>query len=118
MAPGREHPSLPRGVASWRGGCQARAPPSGPSARGGAVEDSQRDDWTPDPTEHPEPESSASRARRRAVEIAQDSRFCMVTSSAADGALHARPMTPQQVTDDLEAWFFISGTSEQAADIA
>jgi general stress protein 26 len=82
------------------------------------VEDSQHDDWTPDPTEHPEPESTDSRARRRAVEIAQDSRFCMVTSTAADGALHARPMTPQQVTDDLEAWFFISGTSEQAADIA
>jgi general stress protein 26 len=81
------------------------------------VEDSQHDDWTPDPTEHPEPESVDSRARRRAVEIAQDSRFCMVTSTAADGALHARPMTPQQVTDDLEAWFFISRDSEQAADI-
>ena len=81
------------------------------------MEDSQHDDWTPDPTEHPEPESSDARARRRAVEIAQDSRFCMVTSTAADGALHARPMTPQQVTDDLEAWFFISRTSEQAADL-
>jgi general stress protein 26 len=82
------------------------------------VEDSQHDDWTPDPTERVEPESATARARRRAVEIAQDSRFCMVTSTASDGALHARPMTPQQVTDDLEAWFFISRTSEQAADIA
>ena len=42
----------------------------------------------------------------------------MVTSTADDGALHARPMTPQQVTDDLEAWFFISRTSEQATDLA
>jgi general stress protein 26 len=41
----------------------------------------------------------------------------MLTSSADDGALHARPMTPQQVTDDLEAWFFVSRTSEQAVDI-
>jgi general stress protein 26 len=81
------------------------------------VEDSQHDDWTPDPTERPEPESSDDRARRRAVEIAQDSRFCMVTSTAPEGALHARPMTPQQVTDDLEAWFFISRSSEHAADL-
>jgi general stress protein 26 len=82
------------------------------------VEDSQHDDWTPDPTEHRAPESSDDRARRRAVEIAQDARFCMMTSTAPDGALHARPMTPQQVSDDLEAWFFISRSSEQAADIA
>ena len=26
-------------------------------------------------------------------------------------------MTPQQVTDDLESWFFISRSSEQAADL-
>jgi general stress protein 26 len=82
------------------------------------VEDSQHDDWTPDPTEHPALESGEDRARRRAVEIAQDARFCMVTSTAGDGALHARPMTPQQVTDDLEAWFFISRSSEQAEDVA
>ncbi len=82
------------------------------------MEDSQHDDWTPDPTEHRAPESCESRARRRAVEIAQDARFCMVTSTSPDGALHARPMTPQQVSDDLEAWFFISRSSEQAADIA
>ena len=81
------------------------------------MEDSQRDDWTPDPTESAEPESGDDRARRRCVEIAQDARFCMLTSTAADGALHARPMTPQQVTDDLESWFFISRSSEQAADL-
>ncbi len=82
------------------------------------MEESQHDDWTPDPTEHREPESGDDIARRRAVEIAQDARFCMVTSTAAAGALHARPMTPQQVTDDLEAWFLISRTSEQATDVA
>jgi general stress protein 26 len=81
------------------------------------VEDSQHDDWTPDPSERRGPESSDDLARKRAVEIAQDARFCMVTSRAADGALHARPMTPQQVTDDLEAWFFISRSSEHAADV-
>ena len=82
------------------------------------MEDSQHDDWTPDPSEHSAPESAEQRARRRAVEIAQDARFCMLTSAAGDGALHARPMTPQQVTDQLEAWFFVSRGSEQAADVA
>ena len=81
------------------------------------MEDNQHDDWTPDPTERAEPESSDDRARRRCVEIAQDARFCMLTGAAADGALHARPMTPQQVTDDLESWFFISRSSEQAVDL-
>ena len=83
-----------------------------------AVEDSQHDDWTPDPTEQPQLESAEDRARRRAVEIAQDARFCMLTSTADDGALHARPMTPQQVNDDLEAWFLVSRESQQAQDIA
>ena len=82
-----------------------------------AVEDSQHDDWTPDPTEQPQLESAEDRARRRAVEIAQDAHVCMLTSSAADGALLARPMMPQQVTDDLEAWFLVSRTSQQARDI-
>ena len=82
------------------------------------MEDSQHDDWTPDPTEQPRLESAEDRARRRAVEIAQDARACMLTSTSNDGALHARPMTPQQVTDDLEAWFFVSRVSQQAQDIA
>ena len=81
------------------------------------MEDSQHDDWTPDPTEQPQLESAEDRARRRAVEIAQDAHACMLTSTAGDGALHARPMTPQQVTDDLEAWFFVSRSSEQAQDL-
>jgi general stress protein 26 len=96
----------PRGVDGRTGGWHARA-----------VEDSQHDDWTPDPTEQPRLESAEDRARRRAVEIAQDARSCMLTSTGDDGALHARPMTPQQVTDDLEAWFFLSGSSDQARDI-
>ena len=81
------------------------------------MDDMHLDDWTLDPTEDRSPESSDDRARRRAVEIAQDARFCMITSAADDGALHARPMTPQQVNDDLEAWFFISRSSEQARDL-
>ena len=81
------------------------------------MDNSQLDDWTPDPTEHREPESGQDRARRRAVEMAQDARYCMVTSTGSDGSLHARPMTPQQVSDNLEAWFFISRSSEQAADL-
>jgi general stress protein 26 len=82
------------------------------------VDDGQHGEWTPDPTERPAPESSSDRARRRAVEIAQDARFCMLASTSGSGELHARPMTPQQVNDDLEAWFFISRSTDQAADIS
>lgn len=82
------------------------------------MEDTQHDDWTPDPTERPEPESGEQRARRRAVEIAQDAHVCLVTTAATDGTLHTRPMTPEQVTDDLEAWFFVSRASQLAADLA
>lgn len=82
------------------------------------MDDGQHGDWTPDPTEHPTPESTEDRNRRRAVEIAQDARFCMLASTAAGGELQSRPMTPQQVDDDLEAWFFVSRSSDQADDIA
>ena len=82
------------------------------------MDDGQHGDWTPDPTERSAPESSDDRARRRAVEIAQDARFCMLASAADNGDLQARPMTPQQVNDDLEAWFFVSRSSDQAEDIS
>ena len=81
------------------------------------MEDSQHDDWTPDPTSarSPSPATTrpppASRDRPGRALLHAD-------QPAGDGALHARPMTPQQVNDDLEAWFFISRSSDQADDLA
>jgi general stress protein 26 len=58
-------------------------------------------------------------AQEKVVEIMRGDRFCMLTSVgvADQGRLHSHPMTPQQVTDDGDAWFFIDGTSEQAANV-
>lgn len=55
----------------------------------------------------------------KVVEIMRGDRFCMLTSVgvADQGRLHSHPMTPQEVTDDGDAWFFLDGTSEQAANV-
>ena len=53
----------------------------------------------------------------KVVEIMRSDRFCMLTSVGEQGRLQSRPMTPQRVTDDGDAWFFIDATSEHAARI-
>ena len=50
----------------------------------------------------------------KVVEIMRGDRFCMLTSVGEQGRLQSRPMTPQEVTDDGDAWFFIDVTSEHA----
>ena len=57
-------------------------------------------------------------AQDKVVEIMRGDRFCMVTSVGEQGRLHAYPMTPQQVTDEGDVWFFIDAESHQAANIA
>lgn len=53
----------------------------------------------------------------KVVEIMRDDRFCMLTSVGDQGRLHSHPMTPQQVTDDGDVWFFIDATSDQARNL-
>ncbi len=64
-------------------------------------------------------EPTTDMAQDKVVELMRSDRFCMLTSIGAgdQGRLHAHPMTPQEVTDDADAWFFIDSTSEQAANI-
>ena len=64
-------------------------------------------------------EPTTDMAQDKVVELMRSDRFCMLTSIGAgdQGRLHAHPMTPQEVTDDAEAWFFIDSTSEQADNI-
>ena len=64
-------------------------------------------------------ETTTDMAQDKVVELMRSDRFCMLTSIGAgdQGRLHAHPMTPQEVTDDAEAWFFIDSTSEQADNI-
>ena len=58
-------------------------------------------------------------AQDKVVEIMRGDRFCMLTSVGVSdqGRLHSHPMTPQEVTDAGDVWFFVDGTSEQAANI-
>jgi general stress protein 26 len=56
-------------------------------------------------------------AHDKVLDIIRSERFCMLTSVGDQGRLHSRPMTPQQVTDDGEVWFFIDTSSDHAAAI-
>lgn len=56
-------------------------------------------------------------AQDKVVEIMRGERFCMLTSVGAEGRLQSHPMTPQEVTDDGDVWFFIDVTSDHAANL-
>ena len=56
-------------------------------------------------------------AQDKVVEIMRSDRFCMLTSVGDEGRLHSHPMTPQEITDDGDTWFFVDATSEQAANV-
>ena len=49
----------------------------------------------------------------KVVDVMRSERFVMLTSVAADGKLHSHPMTPQQITDDADVWFFVGLNTEQ-----
>jgi general stress protein 26 len=70
-------------------------------------------------TDAPTTDHAREESQQKVVEIMRSDRFCMLTSVGADdqGRLHSHPMTPQEVTDGGEVWFFIDTTSEQAANI-
>lgn len=53
----------------------------------------------------------------KVVEIMRSDRFCMLTSVGDLGRLQSHPMTPQEVTDDGDVWFFIDKDSDQAGFI-
>ncbi|HYN29332.1 MAG TPA: pyridoxamine 5'-phosphate oxidase family protein [Dermatophilaceae bacterium] len=57
-------------------------------------------------------------ATAKVIDIMRGSRFCMVTVADAEGELLARPMTPQEVTDGGDVWFFVDRTSDQAVQVA
>lgn len=50
----------------------------------------------------------------KVVEIMRGDRFCMLTSVGEEGRLQSHPMTPQEITEDGDVWFFIDSTSDQA----
>ncbi len=56
-------------------------------------------------------------AQDKVVEIMRGDRFCMLTAVGDQGRLHAHPMTPQEITDEGDVWFFIDSSSQQAANV-
>ena len=62
---------------------------------------------------------SQDHSQEQVVEIMRGDRFCMLTSIGVhdQGRLHSHPMTPQEITEDGDVWFFVDATSEQAANV-
>lgn len=53
----------------------------------------------------------------KVVQIMRGDRFCMLTSVGDQGRLQSHPMTPQEVTEDGDVWFFIDTSSSHAGYI-
>ncbi|KQT91984.1 hypothetical protein ASG49_08310 [Marmoricola sp. Leaf446] len=66
-----------------------------------------------DRTEHDE----QALQQEKVVEMMRGDRFCMLTSVGDEGRLQSHPMTPQEVTDEGDVWFFIDTTSHHADNI-
>jgi general stress protein 26 len=48
------------------------------------------------------------------IKTMRSDRFVMLSTATADGKIVSHPMTPQQVTDDADVWFFIGLQGGQA----
>ncbi len=48
------------------------------------------------------------------VEILQRANYLMLTTAGEGGKLLSHPMSPQQVTDDADVWFFLGLQGDQA----
>ena len=58
--------------------------------------------------------------RNQLWDLIKDIKFAMFTTRHGNGHLHSRPLTTQNgdIDEDSSLWFFISRTSETAADVA
>ncbi|WP_336659281.1 pyridoxamine 5'-phosphate oxidase family protein [Leucobacter sp. USHLN153] len=48
------------------------------------------------------------------IELMREERFVMMSTATAEGKIVSHPMTPQEVTDTGEVWFFIGLQGDQA----
>lgn len=51
------------------------------------------------------------------LEVMRSQRFVMMTGVADDRSLHSHPMTPQQITDDADVYFFVGMQGEHAQQL-
>ncbi len=62
-------------------------------------------------------ESNDVEARALLRERVDKIKICMFTTADADGTLHSRPLTTQQIEPDGTIWFFVPSTGEVAAAV-
>ncbi len=55
--------------------------------------------------------------RDQLLELARDTRFCMLTTIDAGGTFFSRPMTSQQIDDDGVVWFIAARDSRKVEQI-
>ncbi len=55
--------------------------------------------------------------RARLLELARDTKLCMLTTADAGGTFFSRPMTSQQVDDDATVWFIAARDSRKVEQI-
>lgn len=48
------------------------------------------------------------------VQTMRSERFIMLSTATADGKIVSHPMSPQEITDDADVWFFVSREGGQA----
>ncbi|MGW9021767.1 pyridoxamine 5'-phosphate oxidase family protein [Leucobacter chromiiresistens] len=48
------------------------------------------------------------------IKVMREERFVMLSTATPDGKIVSHPMTPQEVTDDGDVWFFIGLQGDQA----
>jgi general stress protein 26 len=63
------------------------------------------------------PSTQAPDSIKKLGELIHDIKFAMLTSVHADGSLHSRPMTTQQVEFDGDLWFFSGLNSEKVREL-
>lgn len=61
--------------------------------------------------------TEATQTHDRLLELARDSRLCMLTTTGTDGQLCSRPMTVQRIDDDATVWFIASRDSRKAEQL-
>lgn len=58
--------------------------------------------------------ASSTLTQSEVVDIMRSKRFVMLTTVTAEGKLVSHPMTPQEVTDEADVWFFVGLDGDQA----
>lgn len=62
-------------------------------------------------------ENTTPLTREHVVEVMRSERFVMLTSLSTTGKLHSHPMTPLEVTDEADVYFFVNVSTDHAGNL-